>query len=207
MTVTASDYMWFEHRPEGLSEAYCLTLAQGLTPAEFLRRIGSQPQWQLQGVDALFEPSMDIWHEYPAKGLFIGVTTIPGDIGDWALGVEINGFLGVTPEVIIPLSAGTQVVAHSRDIEAVDRFYWVEDGDIRLTFTPLSSCYREGSTPNAVVDLMREVGFDVSEDDAEADHPTEAALALAERMTGVHLTPQLLEQATYICGVAPAPRP
>lgn len=206
MSVTASDYMWFEDRPEGLSEAYCLTLAKGLAPTEFLRRIGSRPERQLHGIDALFEPSMDIWSEYPEKGLFIAVTTVPGHDGDWALGVEINGYLGVTPEVIIPLSAGTQVVAHSRDIEAVDRFYWVEDSDIRLTFTPFSACYREGSTPDAAVGPMREVGFDVSEDDVEADHPTEAALALAERLTGVHLTPELLEQATYTCGVAPDPQ-
>jgi hypothetical protein len=206
MSATASDYMWFEDRPEGLSEAYCLTLARGLTPAEFLRRIGSHSEWQLQGIDALFEPSMNIWSEYPAKGLFIGVTTIPGDDGDWALGVEINGYLGVTPEVMMPLSVGTRIVTHSRDIEAVDRFYWVEDGDVRLAFTPLSACYREGSTPDAVVDLMREVGFDVSEADAEADHPTEAALALAERLTGVHLTPEFLEQATYTCGVARDPQ-
>lgn len=29
---------------------------------------------------------------------------------------------------------------------------------------------------------------------------------LAERLTGITLTPQLLEESTYLCGVVPGPR-
>jgi hypothetical protein len=57
MSATAADYVWFEDRPAGLSEAYCLTLARGLTPAEFLTRINARPDQTRTGVDALFEPS------------------------------------------------------------------------------------------------------------------------------------------------------
>jgi hypothetical protein len=205
-TATASGYSWFEDRPAGLSEAYCLTLARGLTSDQFLSRVGSRPASLLRGIGAVFEPSMDLWSEHPDKGMLIAITDVPGDGGDWALGVEVNGFLGVTPAVIIPLSAGTRVVSHFRNIEMVDRFCWAEDGDIRLSFAPLSPCYRQGSTPDALVDVMQEVGFDLNEDsDSEDEQSAEAALALAERLTGVHLTPEFLEQATYTCGVAPVP--
>ena len=63
MTATAADYAWFETRLEHLAEAYCLTLARGLEPREFLTRIGARPLEPLTGLDALFELSMDTWDE------------------------------------------------------------------------------------------------------------------------------------------------
>jgi hypothetical protein len=130
-----------------LAEAYCLTLVRGLTAAEFLTRLSARPERQRVGVAALFEPSMMLWDDYPQGGLLIGVTTVSSAGIDWAMGVEVNGFLGVTEDLIVPLSAGTRLVSHSRNIELVDRFSWVEDQDIQLHFEPRSSCYREGSTP------------------------------------------------------------
>jgi hypothetical protein len=205
MTATAADYAWFEDRPRGLSEAYCLTLACGLTPAGFLARIGARAEATRIGLDALREPSDEVWDEHLGQSLFIGVTTVPGDRGTWALGVEINGYLGVTEEVIVSASQGTRIVSHFRNIERVDRFYWVEDGDIRLYFQPLEAAYREGSTPDAVVGIMREVGFDLRED-GDIEQHTAAAFALAEHLTGVRVTPELLEESTYACGIAPVPQ-
>jgi hypothetical protein len=37
------------------------------------------------------------------------------------------------------------------------------------------------------------------------EHSDEAALALAAHVTGVRLTPELLEEAAYQCGTAPGP--
>jgi uncharacterized protein DUF6461 len=204
MIATAADYRWFEERPEGLAEAYCLTLVRGLTATEFLARLFARPERQRVGVAALFEPSMMLWNEYPDGGLLIGVTTVSSAGIDWTIGVEVNGFLGVTEDLIVPLSAGTRLVSHSRNIELVDRFYWVEDQDIQLYFEPRSSCYREGSTPDALVDVMTQVGFDLRED-GEDEQPTEAALALGEYLTDVRITPELLEQATYTCGIVTVP--
>jgi hypothetical protein len=207
MAATAADYAWVAG--EGF-EAYCLTLARGLAPAEFLARLGARPEAPRTGITALYVPSFDVWadNEQIAAGqpfsLFIGVTAVPGDGGDWALGVEINGYLGVTPHAIVPLSAGTRLVSHYRNVNAGDRFYWVEDGDIRLCFEPLEPAYREGRTPDALVDIMQEVGFDLQRD-AELDHPAEAAFALAERLTGVRVTMDLLGESIYQCGIARVP--
>jgi hypothetical protein len=202
--ATAADYTWFENRPIGLADSYCLTLARGLTADEFLARIGAQPELTRTGVEGLFEPSMDLWREYDGDQLLIGVTTVSGDDGDWALGMEFNSYLGVTEELITPLSAGTGLVSHSRNIEALSHFYWIEDGDIRLSFEPLFASDREGSTPDALTDVMRRVGFDVSEQ-GRNEHYTEAAFALGEHLTGVRVTPELLEGATYACGIVTAP--
>ena len=148
---------------------------------------------------------MDLWRESNGKRLLIAVTTVPGEGGGWAMGVEFNGFLGVTEELIVPLSAGTRVVSHFwENIELASRFYWVEDRDIRLSFELLSSCYREGSTADALVDVMQTVGFD-SRGEGEDEHPVEAAFALAEYLTGVRLTPELLEGSNYTCGIVIVP--
>lgn len=119
MIATAADYRWFEERPEGLAEAYCLTLVRGLTAAEFLARLSAWPERPRVGVAALFEPSMMLWNEYPDGGLLIGVTTVSSAGIDWTIGVEVNGFLGVTEDLIVPLSAGTRLVSHSRNIRGI----------------------------------------------------------------------------------------
>ena len=210
MAATAADYAWVDEEDPAIFEAYCLTLARGLAPAEFLSRLGASPEAPRSGITALYEPSYDVWADNERRAahddvrLFIGVTAVPGAGGDWALGVEINGYLGVTPEAIVPLSAGTRVVSHYRNVNAVQRFYWVEDGDIRLHFEPLEPAYRDGSTPDALVDVMREAGFDLRED-TDFEDTTGATFALADRLTGVRVTMDLLEEASFECGIARVP--
>lgn len=205
MAATFADYDWFDQRPAGLSEAYCLTLVRGLRPAEFLARIGAEPAAECTGIDPVAELCWAQWDETDGRTQLIAVTTVPGPGGDWALGVEVNGYLGVSEELIVPLSAGTRVVSHYRNVNAVDRFYWVEDGDVRLSFEPLFCDSREGSTPDALLDDMRAAGLDLSGENEEIEHVTEATLALAERLTGVRLTPELLEDSRYTCGLATTP--
>ncbi|MET8245219.1 DUF6461 domain-containing protein [Streptomyces sp. NPDC005202] len=51
---------------------------------------------------------------------------------------------------------------------------------------------------------MREAGFDLSEGaDREFQQHTCAAFALAERVTGVRLTPRLLDSLEFVCGLVP----
>jgi hypothetical protein len=208
VTATAADYAWVGHWIDGLAQAYCLTLARGLTPAQFLERLGARIAAPSRSGAELSLPSFETWDTYQGHALFIRATAVSGADAAWALGLEVNGFLGVTPAAIVPLSAGSTVVSHHLDVEAADDFYWVEDGDIRLYFQPGSPAWREGSTPDALTDEMRLAGFDLREDaDYEADHDvsTAAAFALAEQLSGVRLTPALLNESVYLCGVAPVP--
>jgi hypothetical protein len=208
MTPSAADYAWVRQWIDDLSQAYCLTLARGLTPAQFLERLGAQIEAPSRSGTELSLPSFETWDRYQGQALFIGATTVRGTEAEWALGLEVNGFLGVTPAAIVPLSAGTTVVSHHRDVEAADNFYWVENGDIRLYFQPGAPAWREGSTPDALAGEMRLAGFDLREDaeyDPANDVAPEAAFALSEHLTGVRLTPELLDQSVYLCGVAPVP--
>jgi hypothetical protein len=198
--TTAADYAWLEERYAHLMVAFCVTLVRGLTAGELLRRLGAEPQVRGTGVEALSEPSYDVREPYQA---FVGATSV----GEWALMVEYNGHLGVTERAMLPVSRGRTVVSHFRNVNAVDDFYWLQDGEVRLHFQPLFAHERDGSHPDDLVPTMREVGFDLSDDeDRDYARHTEAAFALAHHLTGIRLTPHLFDSAEFIGGTAPVPR-
>ncbi len=177
-------------------------MVEGLTPAEVLQRLGARSHIEVTGASELVEPAFRTWDAHHRDRQFIGATAISG----WVLGIEPNGYRGVTESVAIPLSAGTRLVSHFCNINSVDDFYWIENGDIRLRFEPLFPIYRTGSDPDGLVEVMRQVGFDMQEDtDRSFELTTEAAFALAEHITGVRLTPEFLDSATFLCGTTAGP--
>ncbi|RFU43092.1 hypothetical protein DZF91_03030 [Actinomadura logoneensis] len=203
--AVAADYSWTEDDDGGLFAAYCLTLVRGIGPDEFLRRIGARILHEALPLDEqYFESSFDRW-EAPHYGntQFIGATSVPGEGGDWTLAFEVNGHLGVTHELVVPASAGTRLVSHSyNEGNAHGYFMWVEDGDVRVEFEPLFADVREGRTPDALLDDMRGIGFDLDSDREEVGPTTSGAFALAERLTGVRVTEDLVTGARFLCGEA-----
>ncbi|MEU1723082.1 DUF6461 domain-containing protein [Nonomuraea sp. NPDC005692] len=67
-------------------------------------------------------------------GHFFGAVAVDG----WCLVVEPNGGMGITRGIMERLSAGTRLVSHYRNVNAVSYFFWVEDGEIRLSFESTS---------------------------------------------------------------------
>lgn len=204
-SADAADYTWADDWVDGVSQAYCLTLARGLTPGALLSRMGAAPREACDGLGELGRRAFRLWDAAPVEHLLVGAAPVAGrDGAGWALGLEVNGFLGVTPEVAAPLSAGTRVVSHYANT-GMNRFYWIEDTDIRLHFEPLFPADRMGSTPDALADVMRRVGFDLSQDGDNTGPAAAATFALTEHLTGVRLTRDLLDHSRYECGVAPFP--
>lgn len=198
--TTAAGYAWFSEQYEELMEAYCITLVQGLAPEELLGALGVGSASRIAGVAGLGEPSYRLGGH---DELFVGAASL----GGWSLMVEYNGYLGVTDEAMLPLSRGRTVVSHFRNVNAVDHFCWYQDGAVRLHFEPLFPYHRDGTHPDELVTVMRESGFDLSDaDDRDFDEHNEAAFALAHRITGVRLAPELLASAEFVCGLAPVPR-
>ncbi|GLZ07114.1 hypothetical protein Acsp03_45800 [Actinomadura sp. NBRC 104412] len=128
----------------------------------------------------------------------IAVTIVDGA---WALAVEAGGRVGVTEEAVVALSAGTRLVAHQRGAGGSGRFSWAEDGDVRASFDPNVPSRREGSTPDEPLEAMRAAGFDLDGDERRFH----AAFALAENLTGVRVTSEILETSSFHCGLAPLP--
>ncbi|GAA4927034.1 DUF6461 domain-containing protein [Streptomyces coeruleoprunus] len=199
MNATAADYRWLDdHCPE-LIEAYCLTLVRALSPADVLDRLRARRESTVTGVAALVGAAGEAWEANGAERHFVGVCELDG----WAMVVEPNGYLGSLDEISAPLSKGTEVVTHFRNVNAVDHFSRYVDGELRLHFEPLFPYARDGADPDGAVALMRAVGFDLRQEGGDIDATTEAAFALAERLTGVRLTPELMDGARFLCGTAP----
>ncbi|GAA2258897.1 hypothetical protein GCM10010145_33900 [Streptomyces ruber] len=212
-SVTAHDYAWirtsslFRHM---MDSGYTLTLIRGRTPREVLRAMKAEPRGTGEGTAGLIEADDahraavdDDWDESYVAGAF----SAPGENGDWTLVLGFDGGLGITAPYVETLSKGGRVVAHSTNGgKPIDLFHWCEDGELRTTFEGPSS--RDGTTPDELVPLLREVGSPLTSggehDESAPDVDRKAAvLALAERLTGIRVTESLLQDATYELGIVP----
>ncbi|MFJ3667211.1 DUF6461 domain-containing protein [Streptomyces sp. NPDC090106] len=212
--VTANDYAWIRTSPlfrHMLECGYTLTLIKGRTPREVLRAIDAEPRGTGEGTAALIEADdahraeadYDHWDEFYVAGAF----STPGVDGDWTLVLGFDGGLGVGDTYVNALSQGGRVVTHSTNGgKPIHLFHWIEDGELRTTFE--GSWSRNGSTPDELVPLLREVGFPLtSEGEYDENAPDvdekAAVLALAERLTGIRVTESFLRDAVYDLGVVP----
>ncbi|MCC5581436.1 hypothetical protein IMZ11_38120 [Microtetraspora sp. AC03309] len=194
MIATSDDYAWFSYErfPE-LAEAYCFTYVRGLAPEQLVVRLGGQPE---DFTPMTLEELIETRHRNSYDTAFLGATTI----GDWVFIVEPNGGLGADEKIITSLSAGTRLVSHFRDVEGVEYFYWSEDGKIRFCFIADEGYAEE--VPDEVMGTMQRIDADY-----RRLYPSDGpAFLLAEHLTGITLTPELLEGSTYLCGVIPEPR-
>lgn len=198
----ADDYRWFEADFAQLAEAYCITMVRGITPVEVLRLLQAEVRGDVMGTRTLNEHAYKTAQVHQGSHGYLGVALLEG----WSVMVEPNGYIGTLDGVLSRLSAERTAVSHFRNVNAVDHFNWFENAELRLHFEPLFAYYRDGSAPDSLVTPMREVGFAVEEGGADdLDMVTAATFALAERVTGIRLTPEFLEHAPFIEGLAPIP--
>ncbi|WP_306822858.1 DUF6461 domain-containing protein [Streptomyces sp. TLI_146] len=82
---------------------------------------------------------------------------------------------------------------------------WAEDTTERLTVEPAVPDRRWGTTPDELLEAMHRSGFQFWDETSDtAEHlAAEAAFALAEHLTGVRITPELLQDTTFSCASAP----
>ena len=199
MTATTADYTWFDESFPELAQAYCFTLVRGLPPAEILRRLQGREEPALTGVEEVVEAAFDLLDQDRTRQL-IAMTAVR----DWTLLIEPIGYLGVNEETALSASVGTRWVSHFVNINGVDSFLWAENGTKRLAFEPGVPDHRWGTTPDEHLEAMHRIGFqfwaETSETAENLSGP--AAFALAEHLTGVRITPELLHGTTFACGSA-----
>lgn len=200
--MTADDYTWFRVLFPDLARAYSLTLVRGVPAADLLDRLGVHDQIRtITGAGALTNAAYSA--QVPGESSFMSAADAGGG---WTVAVEPNGFAGVTPGRLLPVSAGTRIVSHFRNINALDTFCWFEDSSVRLRFEPGDPRHQTGTEAYAHLALMKQVGFVLDEDDDEYDGmELEAAFALAEQLTGVRVTPDLIDATPYLCATIPVP--
>ncbi|MET7381705.1 DUF6461 domain-containing protein [Streptomyces sp. NPDC005526] len=71
---------------------------------------------------------------------------------------------------------------------------------LRLWFEPTFPDDRWGTTPDELLDVMHGIGFHFGEDSLEPDLSEPAAFALAEHLSGIAITPELLRNTEFTCG-------
>ena len=200
MSPTAADYMWFESEFPDLAEAYCIALIRGVPPDEVLRRLGGSPQTTTRGIEAAYDSA------YQASERYEGFLALTG-VGEWTLSVEPNGFICSLDAAAATLSQRTTLVSHYLNVNFVSRFLWIDSEDIKVSFELQSPAARSGSEAHRVTDLMADAGF-MTTDDTEQDAytMTPASLALAEILTGVRVTPDVLRSSMFSCGTVKIPQ-
>lgn len=119
------------------SEACCVTFAQGLDEAELLRRFGGDLS-QARSIRS------DDWETVEELQLFGEVVQV-GWCNGWAFAYENNGFRGTLPEVLRSVSARTVAVSVFRNVNAVTRFCYAEDGTIVAHFDPIDPPFEDAS--------------------------------------------------------------
>ena len=127
----------------------------------------------------------------PADRYYFGVARV----GDWALVIEDNGTLGRADELLRALATDTTLVCNYRAATGAGRFLLMERGVTELDFDPALDRRRTGTRAAELQPMIEAVGFAASTDPA---HRIRSAFALTERLTGVALTPELLQTKTYL---------
>jgi len=199
MMKTGADYESFENDFPDIAEAYCFTLVRGLSPAEVVSRLEGRPELPLHGIGAVVDAAFAQYDLTEGDRQLVAMTAV----GAWTLLIEPNGYLGVSEDRALPASAGASWVSHFVNINGVGTFLWAEDQVLRLSFDPLFPEVRWGTAPDELLDVIQRIGFHFGEDAPETDLSAPAAFALAEHLTGVAITPELLEVTPFTCATIP----
>ena len=180
-------------RDSGLDAGFCFTLVADLKPYQVIERLGGK---ELERVE---------WHQLVGPGdgevdasrrYFVGLARI----GDWTLIVEDAGELGVTEEIVRPLSEGRSVLAYRSDATGRGRLLVLENEQVLLDFDSETPERWGGSRPGDFVPAMRASGLLGGTDVTE---PTGPALAFLAARTGVALTREQLIERTYVLVTVP----
>ncbi|MFJ9832833.1 DUF6461 domain-containing protein [Streptomyces sp. NPDC101169] len=211
-SVTAHDYAWIRTSPlfrHMMKRGYTLTLIRGRSPQEVLRAMEAEPRGTGEGTAGLINADdahrAGVDHDYWDDSYVAGAFEAPGESGDWTVVLGFDGGLGLP--CAETLSVGGRVVAHSSNGgKPIHLFHWFEDGELRTTFEGPSA--RDGSSPDELIALLRQVGFPLTpkgehDENAPGVDGKAAVLALTERLTGIRVTESLLQDATYELGLVP----
>ncbi len=197
-SVGPSPDLGWPDRSADLTHGFCFTMIRDITPYDLIERLGGQ---ELQRVE---------WHRVIGPGdgeagvrnrFFLGIARV----GDWSIIVEDNGTLGVTREIVQPLSAdGGEVLAYRGGGGDPGRLLVFRDGDLALDLDTSAPDEAGGSDAGGfrseliAAGLLAGTGYGPG-----VSEPTGPALSFLAARTGVPLTLELLTDRTYLLVTVP----
>ncbi|GAA1888049.1 DUF6461 domain-containing protein [Actinomadura bangladeshensis] len=197
MTAPAADYSWVSGSLLDSHLGYGITLVHGISPDEALDRLQADRQGSYTGLPRLYRRNDDVQerldYEYGDFQL-VGAAPVTGTGGEWTLIVEFNVAVGFDHPFMTRISMGTRVVAHHLNSVGKGGFHWWRDGRLLTWFEWPHD--RRGDTPDALNEAIGRTGVGAT------DYGTaEGYFILAQELTGVHLTPGLMEHARFAAGI------
>lgn len=215
---TFREYLWLKDEPYAtwVDNGYLVSLIREATSNDVLdalRAFNRRPH----GVGYLgfgarvseFE-ALELVKPMTSCAQFVGVA----DVGDgWVLMIQHNSdYFGIDERLMRPIIEQHEVVCHFSNVNALSRFVWWRDGECQVSFEPgipSMDLDAAAASPTAglptILALIPEVGGierDTDEPRTESFH-REGAFALAERLTGVAVTKDLLESADFTVAIVP----
>ncbi len=203
MTPTAQDYAWLHDSPwfgQCHRDGYSLTLVRGRTPQQVLDTIGAVPQGAGDGFDDFLDCQQELleWvDDYQDASFTAAAVTVPGHGGDWTLLLALDSGVGVGRHLPALSAGGATVTCDSNGGKPIHQFHHYRDGELLTSFEHPE--WAHGSTPRALDQLLREVGWYTE----PVAGPHSAFFALAERLTGVRITEETVRDAEFVLGVVP----
>ncbi|SDT73597.1 DUF6461 domain-containing protein [Actinoplanes derwentensis] len=193
-SVGPSPDLGWPARSADLTSGFCFTMVRDIKPYELIERLGGE---ELQRVE---------WHRVVGPGdgeagarsrYFIGIARL----GDWSVIVEDNGTLGVTPDIVGPLSAeGGEVVAYRGGGGGPGRLMVFRDGGLALDLDTSAPETAVGSDAGGFRSELVAAGIGGGTNVSE---PTGPGLSFLAARTGVPLTLDLLKERTYLLVTVP----
>ncbi|MGF0313771.1 DUF6461 domain-containing protein [Rhodococcus sp. IEGM1428] len=197
------DYLWVEEFDFFTSDGYCLALVDASTTGDILTSLRvSDDRLSAVGAKAALRESYDLGVQHDADGVQVQPVAI-ANIGDgWTMLLQAPGFLGISDTAMSEIVMTHDVVSHG-----ADRFVWWSGGVKKISFEPLLpqsdllGVLADRQPPESrahIVALISEVGgIDLDETPGREFHHVAGSFALAERLTGVRITSNLLETSRF----------
>lgn len=193
MGASAETYAWAE---QWESLGFCLVVVDLLDPPEVLGRLIHRP-----ATGGMTPSEAAAWIESESRHGTAPYVTVAGatQLGSWTVALEGNGYEATTPGTPERLAAGGHCAGVIyRSVNADMQMIWAHDGQVVRSFDPLLY-----DVPGVGDPLPEEEGLPFGVGSATA-----SSFALLERLTGLSLTQQFLDDRTdrWLCiGHRPAP--
>ena len=194
--ATYEDYLWTERNLE--FQSFCLALVQDSSVDDI--------RAQLPVIEDLGSLSFPELHEHSYRDwdpdrLLVGLL----QIDSWTAMYEVNGYVGITRQIVIPMSTGRRIVSHHySDGNLSHSFKLYMDGRLAASVDPgIGIADLWAADPDmlsTLTSLMQEVGFDQTPEEDPVDgqqHARAAAFALSDRFTGVQLEPRTIADTAF----------
>lgn len=189
------------------SAGYCLALVAESAPEDVLSSLRSVgDKLSVVGAEAAVRAADGLGVQHDVDGVHRQPVAVAEAGNGWTVMLQAPGFLGISPTGMSEVVQRHDVVSHG-----ADRFVWWSQGVERISFEPLLPrsdlvgvlADRQPADARAqIVTLIEEVGgIDLDETQGEECHHVAGSFALAERLSGVPITPRLLETVRFTVDV------